>query len=178
MSEFLTLFLIGIGLSMDTFSVSLSIGALKISDNLIRTTSLTVGLMHFIMPLLGLIAGIKILSYLKINPHYILAIILIILALKLVRDLSVKEEAHINLSYFGILAFAFAVSIDSLTTGLGLSAITKTPLLAMIIFSICSFSFTYLGLIIGKYTSQKIGKYATLLGIFILFAVAISHLCQ
>lgn len=178
MHEFYTLLLIGIGLSMDTFSVSLSIGTLKITENQIKLISTLVGIMHFIMPLIGLIIGSNLLSILNINSKYLLSAILIILALKLLKDYFTNEDVHIKLNIVGIILFAIAVSLDSLSTGIGLAAITNKIYFATTIFSICSFSFTFLGLTLGKYTSYKIGKYATIVGIIILLAVAIAHLCQ
>ncbi len=178
MQEFISLLLIGIGLSMDTFSLSLSIGTLKIKESRINLISIIVGIMHFIMPLIGMLIGARILDILKFNSKFILSTILIILAIKLFIDLFNDEEPTINLNIIGIFLFAFLVSIDSLSTGLGLPALTNNIFLATTTFSICSFSFTYIGLTIGKYTSNIIGKYANVLGIILLLLVAIVHLCQ
>ena len=48
-------FFTGIGLSMDAFSLSLSLGTTNPKKSIILKTALIVGLFHFIMPLLGLI---------------------------------------------------------------------------------------------------------------------------
>ncbi len=176
MREFISLLFIGIGLSMDTFSISLSIGALNIVQNETKFISILVGIFHFFMPLLGLILGRNIISYFHINSNYLLSIILIILGIKLLIDYFKDEEIDFTLNLAGIFLFALAVSLDSFSTGLGLPAITDKTFLATTIFSVCSFSFTYLGLILGKYTSDKIGKYATLIGIILLLSVAIFHL--
>ncbi len=176
MRELASLLLIGIGLSMDTFSISLSIGALNIVKNETKYISLLVGIMHFFMPLLGLLLGSKMITNFNINSNYLLSVILIVLAIKLLIDYFKDEEINIELNFSGIFLFAIAVSLDSFSTGLGLPAITHNVFLATTIFSLCSFSFTYLGLTIGKYTEDKIGKYATILGIILLLATAILHL--
>ena len=168
MRELASLLLIGIGLSMDTFSISLSIGALNIVKNETKYISLLVGIMHFFMPLLGLLLGSKMITNFNINSNYLLSVILIVLAIKLLIDYFKDEEINIELNFSGIFLFAIAVSLDSFSTGLGLPAITHNVFLATTIFSLCSFSFTYLGLTIGKYTEDKIGKYATILGIILL----------
>lgn len=72
--------------------------------------------------------------------------------------------------------FAFGVSIDAFSTGLGLNAITNNIYLAMLIFSATSFSFTLLGLNIGKFASKKLGKKASILGFLILIILGLYHI--
>ena len=50
-------FFTGIGLSMDAFSLSLSLGTTNPEKNIILKTALIVGLFHFIMPILGYFIG-------------------------------------------------------------------------------------------------------------------------
>ncbi len=176
MQEIISLILIGIGLSMDTFSISLSIGTLKISKKDINLISIIVGIFHFIMPLLGLIVGKNILELLNINPEYLLSIVLFILSIKLIKDYFNNQSIEIDLSILSIITLAFSVSIDSFTTGIALYTITNNILIATLIFSTLSFIFTYIGLNIGKYASNKIGKYATIIGILLLLFVSFLHL--
>ena len=56
----LSIFSIGLALSMDAFSLSLSIGINKISNIDKIKISVIIGLMHFIMPLFGVIIGTNI----------------------------------------------------------------------------------------------------------------------
>ena len=64
--QLLSVFLIGIALSMDTFSLSLSLGTL-IDYKSIFKLSFIVGIMHFIMPFLGSLIGNKIIVFLEIS---------------------------------------------------------------------------------------------------------------
>ena len=64
MSILFSLILIGISLSMDTFSISLSIGSCNISKKNILFFTLFVGILHFFMPLIGNILGDKIIDIL------------------------------------------------------------------------------------------------------------------
>jgi len=52
--------MIGVSLSMDTFSISLSLGTFNISKRKTLFLSILVGIMHFFMPLFGTILGTKI----------------------------------------------------------------------------------------------------------------------
>ena len=58
MKEIVSIILIGISLSMDTFSLSLSLGSLT-NLKRIKIVPLVVGIFHFFMPLLGNLLGIK-----------------------------------------------------------------------------------------------------------------------
>ena len=51
MKEIITLFIIAIALSMDTFSLSLGIGTSNITKKRMLIFSIIVGIMHFIMPI-------------------------------------------------------------------------------------------------------------------------------
>ncbi len=176
MQEILSLILIGIGLSMDTFSISLSIGTLIKKQKEINLLSITVAIFHFIMPLLGLLLGKNLFQFIGLNPKYLLSTVLIILSIKLALDYFSKEEINYKIGLYSAMALAFSVSIDSFSTGIALYTITQNIILATIIFSLNSLLFTYLGLTIGKYASKKVGKYAIIIGICILLSVAFLHI--
>lgn len=178
MKDIITILVIAIALSMDTFSLSLGIGACNIQKRKMFLFSLIVGIMHFIMPLLGNFIGAKIISLFTINSNFLLGVILIYLAITMLIDLLKKESKQYNLKIINMILFSFGVSIDSFSTGLGLQAITNNMLMAVIIFSLTSFSFTYMGLLIGKYTNKLLGTYANILGAILLITMGIFHLCK
>lgn len=178
MRELVTVFVIAIALSMDTFSLSLGIGTYNFPRRKMLLFSIIVGIMHFIMPLLGNLVGSKIITFFTISSDFLLGIILIYLAIAMLIDLFKKEEKELQLKLINMFLFAFGVSIDSFSTGLGLQAITGNMFAAVIIFSITSFCFTYLGLLIGKYASKLLGTYASLFGAILLISIGILHLCK
>lgn len=176
MSEFFSILLIGIALSMDTFSLSLSIGVFNNSNKKSLLLSLIVGCMHFLMPFIGMLLGSKLIQIFELQCDFILGIILIFIAIQIVVDIIKKEEEKFNLSLLGMLLFAFGVSLDSFSVGLGIKAITDNIYLAMSLFAVCSFIFTYGGLIVGKYASKLLGTYANIIGAIILFILGIIHI--
>ena len=178
MSIIFSLFLIGISLSMDTFSISLSIGTFKITKPNIILFSVLVGLMHFFMPLLGSILGDKIITFLNINVNFLLGVILLFIGIEMIIDLIKKDDKYLELNLFNMLLLALSVSLDSFSTGFGLKAITSDALLSGLIFSICAATFTFMGLLIGKYSSQKLGIYGNILGIILLFILGIIHILK
>lgn len=175
MREIVSILLIGISLSMDTFSLSLTLGTVS-ENKLIKILPLFVGIFHFFMPLLGNIIGITLINLLNLASNIILGTVLIVLGINLAIHYFKDETAEINLNIIGVIIFALSVSIDSFSVGLGINDITNNYYIASIIFALCSAAFTYLGIIIGKYSSKLIGKYAIILGIFLLLILGIYHL--
>ncbi len=176
MKEIITIITIAIALSMDTFSLSLGIGTGKISKKRCFLFSIIVGIMHFCMPLLGNIIGQKIVQIFMLKSNFLLGIILIYLALTMLIEIIKPEEKNKNMNVINMFLFAIGVSIDSFSTGIGLSAITTNMFLAVFIFSVTSFCFTYIGLLIGKYANRLLGVYATIFGAILLIIIGIFHL--
>ncbi len=161
---------------MDTFSLSLSMGSLIKSNKYLNIFPFIVGIFHFFMPIIGNKIGISIMNYFNLASNIVLGLVLIILGINLAINYFKKEEININLNLISIILLAFSVSIDSFTVGLAISNITNKFTLSSFIFSICSFSFTGVGLLIGKYSSKFIGKYASFIGIILLIILGIYHI--
>ena len=172
MSSFFTIILIGISLSMDAFSLALVYGIIGLNKKQKITLSIIVGIYHFIMPLIGLNFGLLIDNISFINLHIISSIILIYIGVDLIIS-NFKEEENLIVNILGFIIFGLSVSIDSLTVGIGLKAITTNYILSSIIFSISILTFTYLGLILGNIIGKNIGKYAKIIGGIILITIAI-----
>lgn len=176
MVELLTIFSIGIALSMDAFSLSLGIGTFNITNKKVLLLSSIVGIMHFIMPFLGVVLGAKLINVFNLDSNFLLGMILIAISIEMLFDLLKKEEKSINMSFLGMFLFAFGVSLDSFSTGIGLTAITNNIFMAMAIFTICSFSFTFMGLTIGKYTNKLLGVYSSLIGSILLMGIGLFYI--
>lgn len=174
--KILTIILIAISLSMDAFSLAMLYGTegIKRKDKLIL--SIIVGIFHFVMPLIGLSIGSFITSKIIFKHDILEGIILSLIAIEMLIS-SFKEEKHNFLvSIPGFLLFGLSVSIDSLTVGIGLPAITDKYILSSLIFSIISFLFTLLGVNIGNILNQKYGKVSTIIGGTILLILGLVHI--
>jgi len=175
--EIITLLLIGLSLSVDTFTLSLAYGLLNIPKRKIIMISGLVGIFHFIMPLIGYLISDLLNKVININFKYTLVIVLAFIVIEMIKSL--KEEAEeYNLNFKNIIIFAFLVSFDSLAIGLGIQYITETILLGSTIFSICAFIFTYIGFMLGKFMSLKVGSIAKKIGIVILISVILYLICK
>lgn len=178
MSNFLTVLVVAISLSMDTFSLSMAYGMLGIEKKQILKLSIIVGMFHFFMPILGNFLGEYILSIINFNSSLIIGIVFLCLSIQLIFSLFKDEEVTSLEGFFSMIVFAFTVSLDSFSVGLGLNAISKNHLIASCIFMVISFTFTYLGLISGEKIVKKIGKKAQLLGLTLLLILAIHYIVK
>lgn len=178
MNELIILLIIGVCLSIDAFSISTVIGMYNLNIKKTFITSLTVGIFHFIMPLIGVMISYQITKYLLIETDLILGIILLLISLQMFIEYIKPSNKEITLTKTGILLFAFGVSLDSFSVGLGLSAITDNLLLSSTVFSVVSFSFTFIGLTLGKYINKVLKKYSYLIGTIFLFIIGIIFLCK
>lgn len=178
MKEIITLFVIAIALSMDTFSLSLGIGTSNISKKRMLLFALIVGIMHFLMPLLGTFLGQKLVQFFMLKSDFLLGIILIYLAITMLIEIIHPEKNNKEMNAINMFLLAIGVSIDSFSTGIGLNAITNNMFLAVLIFSSVSFCFTYLGLLIGKYANHLLGIYATIFGSVLLLIIGLFHIIK
>ena len=172
MSSFFTILLIGISLSMDAFSLALIYGMQGMTHKQKIFLSTIVGIYHFIMPLIGLSFGTLLANINLISIDIIASLILIYIGIDLIISNSKKED-RMEVTKIGFLIFGLSVSLDSLTVGIGLKAITSSYLLSSIVFSLSSLVFTYLGLMLGNIIGNKIGSYSKLTGGIILISIAI-----
>lgn len=178
MALIITYIFVGISLSMDAFSLSMVYGTLSLEKKMIRFLSILVGVFHFFMPLLGVFIGEYVISSFIPNPDKLVGIIFIILGLQMI--FSINELSRTTATSFKnlgqALLFAFSVSLDSFSIGIGLGAAGTSyhnQLIAILIFSICSATFTFLGLQLGKKLSLKFGKIANIIGSILLLILGL-----
>lgn len=164
MGTILTCFLIAVSLAMDAFSMALVYGTYGLSRKNEILLSVIVGLFHFFMPLLGLGLGSVLMKYFIFNLNLVVGIIFLVIGIEMIISARKDEEVKILISLVGFLLFGLSVSIDSFTTGIGLSVISHNYIGCAAIFMVISGLFTYAGLRLGNRLSERFGKYATIWG--------------
>lgn len=167
------IFIIAVSLSMDAFSLALAYGTISLSKKDINTLSIIVGIYHFFMPILGMLIGSFITRIMHIGGGLITLIIFVFIGINMIIE-GIKGEEEVKQMKFGeMILFGLAVSIDSFSVGIGINNISNNFILCSSIFSVTSFLFTYLGLLLGNKFSELIGKLATLLGGITLIVLGI-----
>lgn len=172
----IVIFMLAVGLSMDAFSLSMIYGTLNLSKKMQKLMSIMVGIFHFFMPLLGYQIGELILKVIKVNPDILVGVIFIILGIEMLLSLKKEEQVKLLTSIFSVIFFAFTVSIDSFSIGVGFGVANVNMLLPCIIFSITSAVFTYIGVVLGNKLANKFGNITTLIGSIILLILGISYI--
>lgn len=176
MDVFFTTIIVGISLSMDAFSLALIYGMQNISKKDKITLSLIVGLYHFFMPLIGLKIGSLITDIFLFNLNILVSIIFFLIGIEMIISSLKETKDKIMLNIVGFLIFGLSVSIDSLTTGIGLNIINNNYLQVALTFALISSLFTYLGLTLGYKLNEKVGKYSTTFGGIVLIILGIHYL--
>lgn len=177
MNVILTCLIVAVSLSMDAFSLALIYGTYGMCKREEIILAVIVGIFHFFMPLLGLGIGSIMLKYFVIDLELVVGIIFLIIGVEMIVSARKEEQVKVLIGLVGNLLFGLSVSIDSFTTGIGLSVISKNYIGVSILFMLVSGSLTYIGLMFGNKLSDCFGKYATIgggillciLGIFRLF---------
>lgn len=172
----LLIILVAIGLSMDAFSLSLAYGTMGFIKKERLLLAIIVGIYHFIMPLIGMFLGKNILSIIKISPNLIAFVILFFIGMEMIIEALGKKDDVKKIVVKDFIVFGFAVSIDSFSVGIGLEAMTSNYLLASLIFSILSFSFTLFGLNIGYKVNKILNNVAPIFGGLLLIGIGCYYL--
>lgn len=161
---------------MDAFSLALIYGTQGITKKHKILLAIIVGIYHFLMPLIGLTIGTYAESKIIINSNLLVGIILSLISIEMIISSTKETKEKFLLTIPGYLIFGLSVSIDSLTTGIGLPAITNNYIQTALIFSITSLIFTYIGLNLGNILNQKYGKISTIIGGLILLTIGITYI--
>ena len=180
MSLFIEIFLIGVGLSMDAFAVSICKGLSmkKIKKRDVFIIALFFGGFQALMPFIGWFLGKGFESYITSIDHWIAFILLGIIGGKMLID-GIKAEddeetGEFKLDLKELFLLAIATSIDALsvgftTAGYGLvMAVVCSLIVAVVTFVICE-----TGLCLGKTLGTKLSGKADVLGGVILIGIGI-----
>lgn len=179
---FLNSILLGVGLAMDAFSVSMANG---LNEPCMKKTKLfsIAGIFAFfqaLMPIIGWVCVHTIVCYFKSLESLIPWIALILLCFiggKMLKDGFSKEvtcEEPLKLGFTSLTVQGIATSIDALSVGFTIaeydiaSALLSAFIIAVITFIICTF-----GLLIGKKLGSKLKNKSQLLGGAILMFIGL-----
>lgn len=175
--ELLTLILMAFALGMDAFSVGLGMGMFNLRLRQIFKIGITIGIFHVWMPLLGMIAGKFLSNQFGTIATYIGGGLLLVLGMQMIWSSFKKEEGPVITPVgFGLMVFAFSVSLDSFSVGLTLGIYQAKTVLVLLCFGIAATILTWCGLLVGKKVQNFIGPYSEALGGSILLAFGLKLL--
>lgn len=173
--------LLGFGLAMDAFSVSMANGLNEPKMKLSRMNLIagTYGFFQFAMPMLGWICVHTVVKYFSAFQKFIPFIALGLLAyigISMIKEAfeEKEEERSKELDFSKLLIQGIATSIDALSVGFTIAQYDwKLALIASLIIAVVTHALCLCGLEIGKKVGTKLDKKASILGGSILIAIGL-----
>jgi putative Mn2+ efflux pump MntP len=175
--------LIALGLSMDAFAVSITLGlsVQKPSFRQFLIPGLYFGFFQAIMPLIGYFAGIQFAQKIQNYDHWIAFVLLGLIGGKMIMDSFSKVEEKANDNPFKIttmLLLAVATSIDALAVGVTFAFFEINIYKAIIIIGLITFCMAIAGVKIGNIFGAKFKSKAELLGGVVLVILGVKMLVE
>lgn len=174
----LTLILIAIGLSFDTFAVSISCGVAR--KHIIFWEAIRIAFVFAVfqstMPLIGWALGLSVKRFIEPIDHWIALALLSIIGLKMITETFGQKNEKKNFDPLNIrimLTLAVATSIDALVIGISFIALNVNILIAYIIIGFTTFLIAMLGMLFGKKLGILIGKKMEIIGGLILIGIGL-----
>ena len=197
--SFVEILLIGIGLSMDAFSVSVCKGLTtkKFSWKMALTCGLWFGFFQALMPLIGYFLGAQFEQFITSVDHWIAFGLLFLIGANMIREALSKKETEngkprteneeqktnsfpfsVFRSQLQMFPLAIATSIDALAVGISFACIQVKIWSSVLIIGVTTFLFSILGVKIGNVFGSRFEKGAEILGGIILILIGLKILLE
>ena len=186
--EYLVEFLLlGVGLAMDAFAVSICKGLAmrKVNKKQAVIIALFFGGFQAIMPVIGWLVCKGFQTYIEAFDHWIAFALLAFIGVKMIietlrekEDDVVIEEMDPPLDMKEMLMLAIATSIDALAVGISLAALDRPIVESAAIIGAVTFVISIIGVYIGNFFGNRYKKRAELTGGIILVLIGVKILCE
>jgi putative Mn2+ efflux pump MntP len=175
-TQLITFLLIGIGLSFDSFAVSVSCGLMK-REILFKQAVVVAACLAFFQagfPVIGWLIGNTVQNLISSVDHWIAFGLLAFIGIKMIIE-GVKENGSLtNFNPFKLkvlIGLSVATSIDALVVGLSFGFLDMPILLPVIVIGVVTFIASMLGMLFGKYIPAKRSRQSLILGGIILISI-------
>ncbi len=176
--DFVTVFLIALGLAMDCFAVSLGIGckSCDCGKRYCFRLPFHFGLFQGGMTLIGWALGSTIVAYIAKIDHWIAFGLLTFVGVKMIiESFSAEEKRQVGDPSRGgfLVILSIATSIDALAVGLSLAFMDGSIWISCLVIALVSAALSLAGLLLGGRLGQKFGKRMELVGGLILIGIGV-----
>ena len=175
-TQLITFLLIGIGLSFDSFAVSMSCGLMK-REIQFKQAAVVAGCLAFFQagfPVVGWLIGSTLKNLISSVDHWIAFGLLSFIGIKMIVE-GVKENGSLtNFNPFKLsvlIGLSVATSIDALVVGLSFGFLDMPIIFPVIVIGVVTFIASMLGMLFGKYIPQKRSRQSLILGGAILISI-------
>ena len=179
--------LLGVGLAMDAFAVSIckGLGMSKVNKKHLLIIALFFGGFQALMPLLGYLLGSTFAVYVTRYAHWIAFALLLAIGVKMIidaireRDDDLSGEIDKPLDYKELLLLAIATSIDAFAIGVTFAFYENVNIwLAITIIGVVTAIIAGVGVVIGNVFGSRYKFPATVVGGVILMLLGIKILLE
>ncbi|RAP51801.1 MAG: hypothetical protein BZ138_04345 [Methanosphaera sp. rholeuAM270] len=178
--DYISIILIALALSMDSFSVSLTKG---FTQKKLKTTQmlyygLTFALFHLFFPIMGYFAGVTITKFVTAIAPWIAFILLFIVGFNMIKESLENEDEDVvdDFSFKELILLALATSIDAFAIGVSFALLNTSIFVPAIITSLTVFTLSILGIIIGRKLGDYFGDKFLILGGIVLILIGLKTL--
>ena len=183
---FVELFLIGVGLSMDAFAVSIckGLGMSRLNMRQAAVISLFFGGFQALMPLIGWALGSQLTDFITPIDHWIAFGLLAFVGGKMLWDAfreddeseGVQTDQKLDLKE--LLMLAIATSIDALAVGITFAFLQVAIVPSITIIGLTTFVISFAGVAVGHFFGARFEKPATIVGGVVLILIGVKILLE
>lgn len=180
--NFISIFLLAIGLSMDAFAVAVCKGLAtqKLDWKKMAIVGLWFGGFQALMPLIGYLLGTSFEQYIIAFDHWIAFALLALIGLNMIHESRSKEEETVDASFAfkPMLIMAIATSIDALAVGITLALRQVNVAFAATTIGATTFVVSAIGVKVGNLFGSKYKSTAEMVGGIILVLLGLKILLE
>lgn len=172
-----SLLLVALALGLSNFAASIGIGLNRIDFATRLRTGLAFGIFEALMPIAGLIVGHATATTVGEMGRYLGGALLVLAGLYAGWQARPRpHDSHRDrvLSLQQLLVTAFALSLDNLVVGFGLSFSRVPILFAALLIAAVSVSMSLVGLELGDRVGQRVGGWSEVVGALVLVLVGVA----
>lgn len=183
---FVELFLIGVGLSMDAFAVSIckGLGMSRLNMRQAAVISLFFGGFQALMPLIGWALGSQLTDFITPIDHWIAFGLLAFVGGKMLWDAFHEDDedegaqTDEKLDLKELLMLAIATSIDALAVGITFAFLQVAIVPSIAIIGLITFVISFAGVAVGHFFGARFEKPATIVGGVVLILIGVKILLE
>lgn len=179
--DYLSVLLIGIGLAMDAFAVSICKGLALKKPHIaqILLVGLWFGVFQFIMPVIGFYLGSSFYDLISDYSHYVAFLLLLIIGVNMIREaMADDEDVGDDLDIRTMFLLAVATSIDAMAVGISMAMDGGDIWTSALVIGVITFLISSFGVRIGSVFGDRFGPKAEIIGGSILIIIGLKILLE
>jgi len=180
--DYVSIFAIALGLSFDTFAVSLSLGVVRNGIVFRQASVVAIVFAAFQggLTVAGYFLGSLVTSYLKETDHWLAFALLLFLGIKMIYE-GLREAKEVERDYANPLMLctaALATSIDAFAIGISFAFLDVAIWRTGILIGAVTFLASMTAIRLGKSAGERLGNKVEILGGIILVAIGFKILLE